>query len=142
MVLLQNNNNALPLTIKNNKQIALFGNTSYDIIAGGTGSGDVNKAYTISLDKGLLNAGYSIEKNLIEAYTTYIAEEKAKQPKPRFFFELVPRVKEMNLEEPLLQTEAQNAAAAIITIGRNAGEGADRKVENDFTLSTEEKSMI
>lgn len=142
MVLLQNNNNALPLTIKNNKQIALFGNTSYDIIAGGTGSGDVNKAYTISLDKGLLNAGYSIDKNLIEAYTTYIAEEKAKQPKPRFFFELVPRVKEMNLEEPLLQTEAKNAAAAIITIGRNAGEGADRKVENDFTLSTEEKSMI
>lgn len=142
MVLLQNNNNALPLMQSSQKQLALFGNTSYDIIAGGTGSGDVNKAYTISLEKGLLNAGFKIDKNLINAYTTYIAAEKAKQPKPRFFFELVPRVKEMNLEQPLLQNEAKSADAAIITIGRNAGEGADRKIENDFTLSSEEKNMI
>ncbi|WP_298390581.1 glycoside hydrolase family 3 N-terminal domain-containing protein [Hydrotalea sp.] len=142
MVLLQNNNNALPLMKTTRKQVALFGNTSYDIIAGGTGSGNVNKAYTISLEQGLLNAGFSIDKNLMEAYTGYIAAEKAKQPKPRFFFELVPRVKEMNLEQPLLRIEAQNTAAAIITIGRNAGEGADRKVENDFTLSDAEKNMI
>lgn len=142
MVLLQNNNNALPLTNTTQKQVALFGNTSYDIIAGGTGSGDVNKAYTISLEQGLLNAGFTIDKNLIDVYTAYITTEKAKQPKPRFFFELVPRVKEMDLELPLLQTEADKAAAAIITIGRNAGEGADRKVDNDFTLSDAEKNMI
>ena len=140
MILLRNNNSALPLTSA--KNLAVFGNTSYDIIAGGTGSGDVNKAYSVSLLQGLANAGYTVEKDLKNLYETYIADAKAKRPKPKFFFELVPPVPEQHLSAELLEKEASSTNAAIITIGRNAGEGADRQVENDFNLTTVEKELI
>ena len=61
-VLLKNNDNALPINKK--QKIALFGNTSYDMIIGGTGSGDVNEAYIISLNQGLRNSGCIINQKL------------------------------------------------------------------------------
>jgi len=140
MILLKNNKQALPLTSA--KKLAVFGNTSYDIIAGGTGSGDVNKAYTVSLLQGLSSAGYTVEKDLQNIYEQYIADAKSKRTKPKFFFELVPPVPEQALAAMVLQKEAIITDAAIITIGRNAGEGADREVENDFTLSSVEKDLI
>src|SRR3954453_4102214 len=140
MVLLKNNDNALPL--KGAQKIAAFGNTSYDIIAGGTGSGDVNKAYTISLIQGLTNAGYTTGESLNKTYTTYIADAKAKRPKPKGFFDVPKPIAEMLFDENALQQEAKNADAAIITIGRNAGEGRDRQVDNDFNLSDTEKTLI
>jgi beta-glucosidase len=42
----------------------------------------------------------------------------------------------------MLAKEANDADVAIFTLGRNAGEGADRKVDNDFNLSTDEKALI
>lgn len=140
MVLLKNNGNALPF--KNIKKLALFGNTSYEFIAGGTGSGDVNKPYTVSLVQGLQNAGYSISTDLANLYSTYLADAKAKRPKPRNFFELAPPIEEAGLPSGQVNEQAQNADGAIITIGRNAGEGRDRTVENDFNLSIAETDII
>lgn len=139
MILLKNDNDALPLS--GNKRLAVFGNTSYNIIAGGTGSGDVNKAYTVSLVQGLTNAGYKVQETLAKSYEDYIADAKAKQPKRRNFFAPPPVIPEMDVNS-IVAKEADGADAAIITLGRNAGEGADRKLENDYYLSATEKELI
>jgi beta-glucosidase len=140
MVLLKNNNNVLPL--KSKTKIAVFGNTSYDIIAGGTGSGDVNKAYTISLVQGLMNAGYILNEALDNRYTSYIADAKANRPKPRGFFDRLKPIEELDLSPELLSQKVNEDDVAVITLGRNAGEGADRKLENDYYLSDKEKALI
>jgi beta-glucosidase len=140
MVLLKNDDNTLPF--KKAKNVALFGNVSYDLIAGGTGSGDVHKAYTISLIQGLTNAGYVVNENLKNAYEAYLKDAKAKQPKPRSFFDQVPPVPQMIPNPQQLAEQVNTADIAIFTIGRNAGEGADRKVDNDFNLTADEKSLI
>jgi beta-glucosidase len=139
MILLKNDEHALPLAAA--KRIAVFGNTSYDIIAGGTGSGDVNKAYTISLMQGLGNAGYKLQEKLSKSYADYLADMKLKQPKPKNFFDHPAPIPEMDVTA-LLADEANGADAALITIGRNAGEGADRKLDNDYYLSAAEKGLI
>ena len=70
MVLLKNSNNTLPLK-KSIHKIALFGINGYELIAGGTGSGDVNKAYSISLMRGLSNAGYTVDADIKNTFTNY-----------------------------------------------------------------------
>ena len=80
MVLLKNSDNALPIK-KSGATIALFGNHGYDLIAGGTGSGDVNKPYVVSLNEGLTNAGYKLDDALAQNYKCYLADYAAKHPK-------------------------------------------------------------
>ena len=55
MVLLKNDRNTLPVRKPN--RVALFGKTSYDFIAGGTGSGEVHYGHAVSLKEGLSNVG-------------------------------------------------------------------------------------
>lgn len=144
MILLKNDNNALPLQ-QPVKNIAAFGITSYDFVSGGTGSGDVNEEYTVSLVQGLQNAGFKLDGALTTAYSQYVAVEKAKQPKKSFFEEFMnptPRIPEMPIENSEFGAKAATADVAIITIGRNAGEGSDRKIENDFNLKKEEIDLL
>jgi beta-glucosidase len=143
MVLLKNDGNILPL--KNIKSIAAFGNSSYDFISGGTGSGDVNEAYTISLVQGLSNAGYRVDEDIRKVYTPYIDDYKINHPKKAFFQEFMnptPPAPEYMPELDMVNKKAAEDDIALITIGRNAGEGKDRKVENDFNLSDAERTLI
>ncbi|MFV0592000.1 MAG: beta-glucosidase [Draconibacterium sp.] len=145
MVLLKNKGAVLPYT-KKTGTLAVFGGTSYSFIAGGTGSGDVNEAYTISLIEGLNNAGYKIDKELQDKYVPFVKEAEEKEMKRREehggLLADVHRLPEMPLSAELLTQKAKSADVAIITIGRNAGEQHDRKVDNDFNLGPDEVEMI
>ena len=143
MVLLKNNDHALPL--KDAHNIALFGINGYELIAGGTGSGDVNKAYSVSLAEGLSNAGYKLDKEIKNDYTNYIKEEKIKHPKKSFMEEFMhptPPISEYAIDHNVISKKATEADVAVIAIGRNAGEGRDRKMEDDFNLSDRERTLI
>ena len=144
MVLLKNNRNALPFT-KNIKNLAAFGFTSYDFIAGGTGSGDVNHAYVVSLIDGLKNGGFSIDKSIKKSYEEYIPEAKAKMPKPTGqFAAFLPKklIQEMELSDVDILNAAKNDDAAVITIGKTSGEFGDRSIKTNFNLTDPEKKMI
>ncbi|MFI8379752.1 beta-glucosidase [Leeuwenhoekiella sp. NPDC079379] len=139
MVLLKNEN-VLPLV--NEAKIALFGSSSYETIAGGTGSGDVNKAYSVSLLEGLQNANLNLDLELSSTYSKYMKEERAKIPPKTMFFlkdELVPE-KSWTKEE--LTEIAKENDVAIFTLGRTSGEFQDRTDEGDFSLTTLEKDLI
>lgn len=144
MVLLKNEKEALPFTSQV-KNIALFGCTSYDFIAGGTGSGNVNRAYTVSLLDGLTRAGYRVNENLKSQYEQHIiSENKRNEPKEKnqmSAFLPKPRPTEMVPSKALLKEMAAGSDVALITIGRTSGEFLDRTVA-DFNLTKEEFSLI
>ena len=159
MVLLKNEG---VLPIQEARTIALIGITSYDFIAGGTGSGDVNEAYTVSLEEGLRNVDFS--SGLMPAATEplgqRVALKIAETPKKAFEahreanaedfvkpegFEamMVPYAPpELLLTTDELEQTARESDIALITIGRNSGEGGDRVAPNDFLLSETEQKMI
>lgn len=146
IILLKNTNNALPLNTTV-KKIAVFGNAAYETFSGGTGSGDVNEAYTVSISQGLANAGIEVQKILKQQYESFIKAGQEKQKKPADPIEAllhpVQPVPEMGVEMLSASLMADESDAAIITIGRNAGEGQDREnVEGDFQLLPLEKDMI
>ncbi len=143
MVLLKNEKKILPIG-SGIKNVALFGCTSYDFIAGGTGSGNVNRAYTISLLDGLKNAGYQVSDDLKAVYTSYIAEEnKRNAPKKgkMAMFMSLPRPVEMKLTSDLLKEQVQKSDIALVTLGRTSGEFLDR-TPADFNLTEEEQQML
>ena len=128
MVLLKNEGEALP--VKPGTPVALFGNNALELIAGGTGSGDVSRMYTVSLADGMFHAGYSLNTNVYASYSNYLATEKAKKPKRNIVAAMAPQtpIPEMSISEDLVRKAADQSAIAIITIGRNAGENNDRGV--------------
>lgn len=144
MVLLKNNKSTLPLSLKV-KNMAVFGRTSYELIAGGTGSGDVNSAYTISLTEGLLKAGFNIDKAVQMRYESYIPEARKTMPEWKSkFASFLPRhlVPEMKLDVQMLKEAAATNDIALITIGKTSGEFADRNISDNFNLTKAEQDMI
>ena len=138
MVLLKNDSSALPLS-QDVRKLAAFGNTSYEIITGGTGSGHVNEAYSVALVEGLSNVGYSVNENLQSLYTAYLKVAREGKQRSRGALPIA----EFAVNSDIAGSMANVTDAALITIGRNSGEGSDRKPEEgDFLLSFPERELI
>ena len=142
MILLRNKSNALPLPA--HSRVALFGNSSYDTFIGGTGSGDVNEAYSVSLYQGFSDAGFILNEALRIEYTNYISAEKAQRPPREGIEAMFPEVPvpERDISTVELDRLVVEADIAVVTIGRSSGEFMDRKAENDFYLSNREKKLL
>ena len=144
MVLLKNDG-ALP--VRNLKTVALFGVNSYDFMSGGLGSGAVNVGYSVDMVTGLKNIGVATTPQLTEIYQNYVKYAKAKlkadkNPMMWFLDQGQPKLDEIEITERCVAGEEPKADAAIITIGRQAGEGMDRQIDGEFNLSKIEQDMI
>ena len=152
-MVLMKNEKALPLA-QNIKNVALYGNTSYDFIAGGTGSGNVNHAYVVSLLEGMKNGGYTVSEELKTAYEAYLADCKKKaeaeieaaakkDPNKAKLMRFLPKPlpAEKSFTDGEVMAQAANADIAVITLGRLSGEFQDRLVA-DFNLSDSERKLI
>ncbi|MCR5710706.1 MAG: glycoside hydrolase family 3 C-terminal domain-containing protein [Bacteroidales bacterium] len=143
-VLLENNG-ALPL--KGVKKVALYGTGSYDFIAGGTGSGNVNKAYVRNVAEGLKANGFEVDADIQTWYEQFIALKKTelRNNADGGFGILLgdPVVPEMEISRSFIAKKEKVSDVAVLTISRNAGEGDDRKAnDGDWTLTGIERELI
>ncbi|MCQ2244771.1 MAG: glycoside hydrolase family 3 C-terminal domain-containing protein [Bacteroidaceae bacterium] len=148
MVLLKNSKATLPLS-SDVKSIALFGVSSYEFLSGGVGSGCVHPPYVVDMVEGLNNAGIKTNDKLTDVYKKYIDYAKVKfemDRHPSKWFQ-APHMGQQKYPEieiapySLVKGEAE-ADAAIVTIGRQAGEGIDRDIETEFNLTAQEHELI
>jgi len=143
IVLLENKDNTLPLS-GNGKNVGLFGISSYDFIAGGTGSGSVNKAYTVNLLDGLKSYGYNVNNKLSDFYTEQVSKsiEALIAKNPIYAFLGRTSLSEVSISDKLIEESASQDDFAVITLGRSNGEGLDRHAFDDYLLTSIEKNML
>ena len=163
-IVLLKNNGVLPFNTENEntengktkderrntvKTVALFGENSYDFLSGGTGSGCVHPPYVVDMLQGLKNIGIQASPTLTEIYRKYIDYARVKfqaerHPAKWFQVEMMGQQKypEIGLSPIAINKEVEAADAAIITIGRQAGEGIDRDIATEFNLIPEERALI
>ena len=139
-IVMLKNDGALPL--KQDGTAAVFGRIQLHYYKSGTGSGGmVNVSKVIGITDGLLDAGYKLDEQLLNAYREWdeqnpfdYGEGWGGEPWSQ---------KEMPLTDELVGGAASRADAAIVIIGRTAGEEMDNKLEKGaFLLSDLEEDML
>lgn len=139
-IVMLKNDGALPL--KQGGTAAVFGRIQLHYYKSGTGSGGmVNVSKVIGITDGLLDAGYKLDEQLLNAYREWdeqnpfdYGEGWGGEPWSQ---------KEMSLTDELVGGAASRADAAIVIIGRTAGEEMDNKLEKGaFLLSDLEEDML
>ena len=148
-IVLLKNNGVLPWKDNTIKTVALFGENSYDFLSGGTGSGCVHTPYVVDMVEGLKNIGIQSSSTLTDIYRKYIEYAKVKfqaerHPAKWYQMEMFGQQKypEISISPICINNEVKTADAAIVTIGRQAGEGVDRDISTEFDLIPEERDLI
>ena len=141
VVMLENRDGALPLAA--GSRVALFGRSQFQYYKSGTGSGGmVNTAYVTGVREAILERNaYTLAPSLEAAYEKWLPDHPFDQgcgwgTEPWF-------QEEMEVSPELAQTAAREADAAIVIIGRTAGEDQDNKPEGgSFYLTDKEETML
>lgn len=157
-IVLLDNQGTLPLA--KNSKLNVFGWASTNPCYGGTGSGALSDAYpTVTLLEGLTNAGFELNTELSDFYTSY----RADRPVVGMFSQdwTLPEPEAAQYTDEMMNNAKAFSDTAMVVITRVGGEGADLPTDvsqvtydaghsyNDFEpgnhylqLSKTEKDMI
>ena len=140
MVLLENNNNVLPMASSGN--VALFGGGAAKTVKGGTGSGDVNQRSVTSVWDGFKNAGYNVtSESWLNEFEAYYDEETGGSSGGLWGS---PKVEDTLISDAQIEEAKQDGTTtAVYVIARNSGEFADRlDAEGDYQLWGNEEENL
>ena len=139
-VLLKNDNEALPL--RKGDKVAVFGRIAFHYYKSGLGSGGlVNTKYVVGiLDALKEEKDITLDENLLGTYEKWIEENPYDEGQG---WGKVPwSQKEMELTDEIVES-AKGADAAIVVVGRTAGEDQDNKNEaGSYLLTDTEREMV
>lgn len=157
-IVLLDNDGTLPMA--KNSKLNVFGWASTNPCYGGTGSGALSDAYpTVTLLEGLTNAGFELNTELSDFYTSY----RADRPVVGMFSQdwTLPEPEASQYSDEMMENAKAFSDTAMVVITRVGGEGADLPTDvsqvtydaghsyNDFEpgehylqLSKTEKDMI
>ena len=149
-IVLLENDGTLPLTPE---KVALYGAGADMTIKGGTGSGEVKERHVISIMEGLEKVGFTVTtKPWISAYAeeyrkgeeTYAADLRRRLMKPDAVNMMgTPYQYPFGQPVTIEDVNGSDTDTCIYVIARQAGESADRKLDNhEYSLSDEEKSNL
>ena len=142
--LLMNNNNALPLAA--DAKVSTFSSSSVNLVYGGTGSGNIDASTADTLRTALEKVGVTVNPTLWDFYTVGAGKDYARAKSG-----MVATSSEVTAEVPwdvytdeVKDSVAQYGDAAIVTLSRVGGEGADLSYSevNYLALDENEKAML
>lgn len=141
MVLLKNENNALPL--KQEAKVSLLGQNSVDLVYGGAGAGSVDTSKAGNLKEAMESAGFQVNQALWDFYETgagsaYRKEVPSVTGQGNLAAHEVPR---SEYTDEILQSFQEYGDAAIVVIGRGGSESMDLPAEY-LEFTKEELELI
>ncbi len=135
------NNGVLP--IDREKEVAVFGRCQLDWFYVGYGSGgDVHAPYHVNLIEGLRNASVPVNADVLGTYEAWTRQED-NQADHGWWGHWPMNYPEMPLDEEMVRHAAKTADAALVVIGRAAGEDRENTLtKGSYYLTDAERAML